>query len=663
MKAGWTIGKKLILSFLAVAAVTLILGVVGYYGISKQDQAIHEVAKVRLPSVDSLLIIDESAQNIKGTLRTLGISGLAPEVRQRQYDNLKKTRKKYEAAWAVYEPLPQTAEEAKVWQQFVPAWNTWRDENNKFIKMAREFDQNGIADPKELVRQIERFTKDHYILVQHVNHLLHQNEGFDGGEDHTVCNAGQWLPEFQTDNQEFQDLIRNFEAPHKQFHDAVKAIKNAVEADAIDEANSLYQKEMIPSMNEVFGAFDQMLALANESMALMDKAQAQMLGPVMDAQQTAMGLLDQLVEINRKVALQEVNSVGYLKTVSLIGILLGVGLALTLGLLVSRGINKSLSRIVNGMSAGAEQVSSASTQVASSSQSQAEGANQQASSLEETSSSLEEISAQTNQNANNAEQADRAMKEAAKAVEGGVTSMERMSSAINEIKASSAETSKIIKTIDEIAFQTNLLALNAAVEAARAGEAGKGFAVVAEEVRNLAQRSAEAAQNTSDLIEKSQENAEHGVSVTEEASTQLKSIQESSEKVNTLISEITVASKEQAQGIEQVNTGVSQMDKVVQQNAADAEESASAAEELSSQAQEMEKMVAELEAMVGASRGNGWKQSQKTKVRFYDQDQGQTRPKSHSQVQNQGQTRALKKAEAKKNDQVIPLDDEEFKDF
>ncbi|MFO7838885.1 MAG: methyl-accepting chemotaxis protein [Desulfosalsimonadaceae bacterium] len=275
-----------------------------------------------------------------------------------------------------------------------------------------------------------------------------------------------------------------------------------------------------------------------------------------------------------------------------------VGASICTAFLFSRSINRVLTRIVEGLGQSSEQVSAASDQVAGSSQSLAEGSSEQASSLEETSSSLEEIASQTRQNSDNADQADNAVKETAKVVENGVASMERMNAAINEIKESSNETSKIIKTIDDIAFQTNLLALNAAVEAARAGEAGKGFAVVAEEVRNLAQRSAEAAQNTSQLIEKSQENAGNGVNVAEEVATQLKSIKESSGKVNTLISEIAAASKEQAQGIDQVNTAVSEMDKVVQQNAADSEESASAAEELSAQASEMEKMVAELKAMV-----------------------------------------------------------------
>jgi len=298
-------------------------------------------------------------------------------------------------------------------------------------------------------------------------------------------------------------------------------------------------------------------------------------------------------------------------SMTLTTIFFGVGLVVVmvfLAYLLARSIVKPIQNISNQLNTGAHQTSSASNEIASSSQRLAEGANEQASSLEETSSSLEELSAQTKQNADNASQADQYTQNVNTVIQDGVKSMEQMQTTINSIKESSDETSKIMKTIDDIAFQTNLLALNAAVEAARAGEAGKGFAVVAEEVRSLAQRSAEAAQNTSNIIEGAQNNADQGVQVADEVAQNLSKIQKTAKQVSELVAEITAASNEQAEGIEQINTAVSEMDKVVQQNASDSEETASASEELSAQAEEMERAVENLTLIIEG--GNAEQHSQ-----------------------------------------------------
>jgi methyl-accepting chemotaxis protein len=287
-------------------------------------------------------------------------------------------------------------------------------------------------------------------------------------------------------------------------------------------------------------------------------------------------------------------------------ILMGIviaGIALVTALLISLRIIRPIHRVVQGLTEGARQMSSASNQVSQASQQVAQGTAEQASGIEEASSSLEEIGSMTKQNAANAVEANGLMSEVGNLVNKGKESMDRMNAAIEKIKRSSDATSKIVKTIDEIAFQTNLLALNAAVEAARAGDAGKGFAVVAEEVRNLAQRAGEAARNTAALIEGSAKDADQGVSVASDTAKALKDVTTSVQKVSELVSEIAAASKEQAQGIEQVTAAVAQMNQVTQTNAASAEESASAGEELNAQVEQVKGMIQELIAIAGRSNG------------------------------------------------------------
>lgn len=672
MKNGWTIGKKLIAAFLAVSAITLLLGIVGYYGAVQSERALGEIGNARLPSVDSLFVIKTSAENIRGTLRTMVIPGLSRNERDLQQGNLTRARERYNEAWAIYEQIPHTAEETAVWNRFVPAWNAWREENNNFMEFNRRFDEQGIADPTALSRHLEQFSKDHYHLVQQVLHILYMDEPiFDGGDDHTACNAGRWYPTFETENATLRGLLADFNDPHRQFHEAVKNIKQLAAEGKMEEARVLYNTHMMPRMQDVFGRFEGMLTIANEAASMQAQGKEILLGSLRDRQDEAIALLDEILEINRKVAHETADTsiaqAVLLETISIIAMLIGVVVALTLGILISRSINNALRRIASTLGAGAEQTASAAGQVSQSSQSMAEGASEQASSLEETSASLEEMTSMTKQNAENANQASNLMAQAKETVGEMAQATEEMSKAITEIKSSSDETAKIIKTIDEIAFQTNLLALNAAVEAARAGDAGKGFAVVAEEVRNLAQRSAEAAKNTAEMIAGSVKNADNGVQVTQRVAEALQQTVTNSGKVAQLVAEIAAASNEQAQGIEQINTAVAQMDQVTQSNAANSEESASASEELSAQAEEMQRMVMELVAMVGGSNGNGSYNGKHLALAAPTKRPAKSRAltvkRDTPKRRTDGAVHATAQHTVVKPEQIIPLGDDDLDDF
>jgi hypothetical protein len=278
-------------------------------------------------------------------------------------------------------------------------------------------------------------------------------------------------------------------------------------------------------------------------------------------------------------------------------LLLGcVGFVVTL--VVRYLVARPIDRITAAIGAGAADVEQAAAQVADSSKSLADGASSQAASIEESSASLEEMSSMTKRNAENAKSASESATQACRSADTGAQHMTNLNEAMAGIKSASEDITKVLKTIDEIAFQTNILALNAAVEAARAGEAGMGFAVVAEEVRSLAQRSAQAAHDTAELIEGSIAKSHQGVAITSEVSKSFTEIQSRVRQLDQLVGEISRASTEQQLGIGQINTAVSEMDKVTQQNAAAAEECASAAMQLNTQSVALKDTVATLVFLV-----------------------------------------------------------------
>ncbi len=634
------LGVKLVGGFAVVALIVFIVGAFGWWEARNLTGHIEEVGVVRLPSIQALQNIEKEYESLRVAQRTLLVPGLAADDMQRQFDNLMRQRTTIANLREQFEALPATAEETALWRQTVAALDAWRAVNDRFIEIGLELQRTGISNPANLRANLQQFRGDHHAVMGQVYALITRGVQFEGGEDPTACNFGRWLAEFRTDNQRLLDILRRMPASHNPFHTSIANIKRQVNTGDTAAGNQILARETIPMANETFARFDELIAVAQEAETIFETMTQTAMVEVRERQTEALRLLTQVLELNEQYTDEAVQmaqaDATTAQTVAISGVVIGVILAMALGIILTKAITGPVSQgvrfsedlsegdldarldvdqkdeigvlgkamqemqaklreIVGEVKSASENVASGSEELSASAEQMSQGATEQAAAVEEVSSSMEEMTANIKQNADNAAQTEKIALQAAKDAQEGGQAVSQTVSAMKQI-------AEKISIIEEIARQTNLLALNAAIEAARAGDAGKGFAVVAAEVRKLAERSGSAATEISELSRSS-------VQVAEQAGEMLVKIVPDIQRTAELIQEINAASREQSIGVEQINKAIQQLDQVIQQNASAAEEMASTSEELSSQAEELQATMAFFK--MGSESGSSMRRVQK----------------------------------------------------
>ena len=242
----------------------------------------------------------------------------------------------------------------------------------------------------------------------------------------------------------------------------------------------------------------------------------------------------------------------------------------------------------------------------------AKGAQEQANAISKASQVTSRISAAIEQVASNAQSVTHDSAEAAsysrdgaKTVQDTIAGMEAIrskvglsASKVEEMGTRSEEIGAIVETIEDIASQTNLLALNAAIEAARAGEQGKGFAVVADEVRKLAERSSLATKEIGALIKGIQKTVSEAVGAMKASATEVEAGVVRANSAGTVLGNILVAAEsvykqaeEAGNAAAKVSSAAAELVESVDAVSAVIEENTAATEEMAANSSELTQSI------------------------------------------------------------------------
>lgn len=663
------IGVKLVGGFILTALIIIAVGLTAIVQQGKMHHLQKELAKNDLPAVQNILIIKSEAAAIASLMRTLLTPYATVEQRKLAHQGLREARKIYGAAKTDFLALDFAETVKPELEDFSNHISKWTTVNNKAVEISKKLIDTDMTNPAELNNYMAEFEIAHQSLTAKIGKLLAFGTTFDGGTDGTTCSLGKWLDNMDTANPEIIALTKELRPIHLQFHQSVKDLKASTEDENSTAAHDLAFNKLYPLSEEVFRIVREIKVVSDVGYSAFIEMNKLLLKEAAVHQDNTFKAIDKIVKNAEEEAGNTViKGEGIAKTsqiITIIGICIGVALALILGFsltyiitkplqkgvelskamaggdmtqtmdvdqndeigILAQSLNemaKNLREMITDVRQGVESVDDSSSQLAAISHQMQSGSENTVTRSGQVAAAAEEMSANQNTVAAAMEQASVNVNMVATATEEmnatiseiaqnsnnakeitteAVRKSKKASQRVDELGKAANEINQVTEVITEISEQTNLLALNATIEAARAGEAGKGFAVVANEIKDLAKQTAQATLDIKTKIQGIQEATSITVTEINDIQSVISNIDQIVSTIAAAIEEQTATTREIAENVSQASTGITEVNENVAQSSTVAGEIASDIAEVNNSANEMNQASSRVNESAGDLSG------------------------------------------------------------